>query len=270
MDLKLTGKRALVTGSSSGIGQGIATMLAAEGAQVVVHGRNVERANAVAKSIIDNGGQATVALGDLSTETGAAAVGDAVEQAVSGIDILVNNSGGSDGTAAKDWESVTEAEWDSVYQANALAAVRLIRRFLPGMKARQWGRIIQIASASGIQPIPFGPNYSAAKAAMINLTASLPKSLRGQGITVNTVSPGLILTPALERWINGIIPKMGWEALSRQEVERRLAADLPIALEKIGRPEDIGHVVCMLASPGGGFITGANFRVDGGQCQSVN
>jgi len=263
MDLKLTGKRALVTGSSSGIGEGIARMLAAEGCAVVVHGRNAERARKVADEI----GAAAVALGDLSTDEGA----DAVAAAAGAVDILVNNAGGAAGTSAMSWTEVPSALWVETFQQNALAAARMINRLLPAMQARGWGRVINVASAAGTQPIAFGPDYGAAKAAMINMTQSLARSLGACGVTANTVSPGMVLTPAVAKWFTGLSASMGWGDISLEEAERRVTEQIvPIPVGRAGRVEDIAHAVCMIASPNAGYITGANVRVDGGQVQAVN
>lgn len=262
MDLGLANKRALVTGSSSGIGAGIARMLAAEGCAVIVHGRDAEKAQAVAQPI-----GAAVAIGDLSTDEGARSVAAAAGD----IDILVNNAGGAAGTSAMQWTQVDAAGWEGTYQLNTIAAARMVRHLLPGMQARGWGRIINIASAAATQPIAFGPDYGAAKAAMLNMTVSLAKALGDSGVTANSVSPGMILTPAVERWLDTLKGTMGWGDVTLEEAEARAARDLtPIPVGRIGRVEEIAHVVCMIASPHVGYMTGANIRVDGGQVQSVN
>lgn len=263
MDLGLKGKRALVTGSSSGIGAGIARLLAAEGCDVVVHGRDVARTRAVADEI----GAVAVAIGDLSADAGA----DAVAAAAGEIDILVNNAGGSAGTSAMGWTEVDEVRWEATYQLNAIAAARMIRRLLPTMKASGWGRIINVASAAGTQPIAFGPDYGAAKAAMLNMTVSLAKSLGPCGVTANSISPGMVLTPAVAAWLSRLGPTMGWGDISLEEAEQRAAREItPLAVGRAGRVEEIAHVACMIASPAAGFMTGANIRVDGGQVQSIN
>ena len=263
MDLGLAGKRALVTGSSSGIGAGIARLLAAEGCAVVVHGRDAAKARDVADAI----GAAGVAIGDLATNEGA----DAVAAAAGDIDILVNNAGGAVGTSAMHWTQVDEAGWEGTYQLNAIAAARMVRRLLPAMQAKGWGRIINVASAAATQPIPFGPDYGAAKAAMLNMTVSLAKALGPCGVTVNSVSPGMILTPAVEAWLGRLKQTMGWGNISLEEAETRAARELtPVPVGRIGRVEEIAHAVCMIASPAAGYMTGANVRVDGGQVQSMN
>ena len=269
MDLGLAGKRALVTGSSSGIGAGIAKMLAAEGCRVVVHGLSLDEARAVAAQI----GPGTLAIaGDIATNDGADAVRDAVTDALGGIDILVNNVGGALGSATKDLLDIDEDTWAQTYEINVISAVRMIRRFLPGMKERGWGRIIQIASVSASQPLPLGPDYSCAKAAVINLTVSLARSLGTCGVTANTVSPGTTMTPALSQWIDGLARDNGWTDLPREEIERRVTLGmLDVPLGFIGRSENVATAVCMLAStPGGDYMTGGNVRCDGGQNHSVN
>lgn len=263
MDLQLAGKRVLVTGSSSGIGASVARMLAAEGCAVVVHGRDRARTAAVAAEI----GAAASAIGDLSTDAGA----DAVAAAAGDVDILVNNAGGAAGTSALPWVEVEEVAWIATYQSNVIAAARMIRRLLPAMKANGWGRVINIASAAGTQPLAFGPDYGAAKGAMLNMTVSLAKSLGACGVTANSVSPGATLTPAVQAWLGHLRSSLGWGDITLEEAERRMTSEIvPIPVGRVGRVEDIAHAVCMIASPAAGYMTGANIRVDGGQVQSVN
>jgi 3-oxoacyl-[acyl-carrier protein] reductase len=270
VDLQLQGRRALITGSNTGIGQGIARMLLEEGCCVVVHGRNRERAERVAREI----GAAGVAIGDLTTEEGADATHQAACKALGGtIEILVNNAGGSaDGnTTSRTVMDVTVPEWIATYQSNTLSAMRMIHRCVPAMIAAHWGRIVQISSAVGVQPNNLGPDYSAAKAAINNLTVTLAGALRGTGITVNTISPGVIMTPGMLSWGRKIAAASGWGDPTPEELEKRIATErLNLPAGRIGRVEDIALVVCMLASPRSGYITAANYRVDGGQVRSVN
>lgn len=268
MDLQLEGRRALVTGSSSGIGEGIGRLLAGEGARVVVHGRNVARATAVAQAI----GGAGIAIGDLSTDDGAdAAVRMALEVLDGDVEILVNNAGGgSNGSTNSAFLDVTLDQWIATYQGNTLAAMRMVQRLVSGMKKAGFGRIIQISSAVGIQPNYLGPDYSGAKAALNNMTASLAGALKATGITVNTVSPGVVMTPGMLKWGRGLAKANGWGDPSPEELERRIATErLNLPAGRIGRVEDIGMMVCLLASPRSGYITGVNHRIDGGQVRSV-
>lgn len=267
MDIGLAGKRALVTGSSSGLGAEIARMLAAEGVRVIVHGRNRERAEAVAREIDAAG----VALGDLKTDRAAEEIERTVRDALGGIDILVNNSGGSEGGGASDWLASDEKQWAITHEANAIAAMRMVRRFVPDMRQAGWGRVIQIASAAGVLPQPVGIAYGAAKAAMINMGVGLSKALGGTGVTVNTVSPGTILTPAVERHVRTMFDKLGWGEMPLDEAEARLVREhYRTPAGRFGRPADIAHAVLMLCAANGGYITGANIRVDGGMVPTVN
>ena len=268
MDLQLKGRRALVTGSSSGIGEAIARMLAQEGCAVAVHGRNRERAEQVAADIKAAG----VAIGDLSTDEGAAAVHDQARQALGGsVEILINNAGGSStGNSSKAPIDIALPDWISNYNANALSAIRLCLLAAPDMVAAKWGRLIQVSSAVAVQPNNLGADYSTAKAALNNFTVSLAGSLKGVGVTVNTVSPGIIMVDGMIRWGRG---RYSDPTMSIEEITRRMAEDKIFDLPPVGRlgtPEDVAVVACMLASPMSGYVTGANYRVDGGQIRSLN
>ena len=271
MDLQLKGKRALVTGSNVGIGAGIARMLIEEGCKVFVHGRNRERAEKVATEI----GAAGFLAADLGVDEGADALHAAAVAALGGpIEVLVNNAGGaaSSGSAARELLDVTIGDWIESYQINTLAAVRMIHRALPAMLEAKWGRLIQISSSGAVQPPPRGPDYCGAKAAISNLSVSLTRSLRVEGITVNTVSPGMIATPSFAPYARKrYAEELGWGDISDADLLRRVALevhDLPAG--RLGCEDDIAMVVCLLASPRSGYICGANYRVDGGQIRSVN
>jgi len=272
MDFQLKDKQALVTGSNTGIGRGIAMVLAREGATVVVHGRNAERAQKVADEISGIGGKAIVALGDLATDEGAHAVIDSIHEQIGDIDILVNNAGGNDagGNAHREWFDVPVADWAYTYQENTLSAVRMIHGFVPAMKEHGWGRVINIGSAVATQPFAQIPDYSSAKAAMLNMTVNLSKALAHTGITVNSVSPGSVLTSSVEEWLTMIAQGQGWSG-DITDWEVRLTQEIvPISVSQIGRVEELGHLAAFLASPLSRYITGANYRMDGGQCQSIN
>lgn len=268
MDLGLTGRIALVTGSSSGIGKGIAKMLAGEGATVIVHGLDPVEAEDACREI----GGALAVAGDLTTDSGADHIVKAAQDAFGHIEILINNAGGAAaGSSAMDFLSVTEAMWEETYAINVMTAVRMIRRLVPAMRDRGWGRVIQIASTASMQPLPTGPDYGCAKAAVANLTVALAKSLGPCGVTVNTISPGTTLTPALEGWIDALAQQRGWSN-DPLERERQLTSDVvKVPVGRIGRPHNVASLVCFLCStPYGEYTTGANYRVDGGQVQSVN
>jgi 3-oxoacyl-[acyl-carrier protein] reductase len=267
MDLKLKGRRALITGSSSGIGEAIARMLAQEGCAVVVHGRNRERAEKVAADI----NAAGIALGSLATDEGAAAVHEQARAALRGsIEILVNNAGGSStGNTSKAPIDITPEQWISNYHANTLSSVRMVRLTVPDMVAAKWGRVINVSSAVAIQPNNLGTDYSGAKAALNNFTVSLAGSLKGVGVTVNTITPGIIMVDGLVRMGRA---KYGNPTMTIEDITNRLAGDKVFDLPPVGRlgnPEEVALVACMLASPLLGYVTGSNYRVDGGQIRSV-
>jgi 3-oxoacyl-[acyl-carrier protein] reductase len=269
MDMLLRSKRALITGSTSGIGAKCAQVLASEGVHVVINGRNRERAEKVANDIRDTGGKVLVALGDVASEDGAGSVVQKVEEAFGGIDILINNVGNPTEESHDSWFDAPVGEWIKDYHQNTLAAVRLIHAFVPGMKERAWGRVIQISSRNAISPHTLFPTYGAAKAALNNLTLSLSKELAGSGVTSNGIMPGLIYTPQLDDWF-------------RETARRHLGSDdaeagkdyvlkniIRQTVNRLGQPADIAAAVCFLASPVSDFMTGTTFRIDGGSTPTV-
>ena len=270
MDLQLTGKRAFITGSSIGIGEEIARTLALEGATVVVHGRDRERAELVAADIVSSGGVAIVVTGDLTDDGQVEKLCAVLGDQLAGVDILVNNAGGS-GEKHK-WEETAVEAWADAYDRNVLAAVRLTNRLLPTMRAAGWGRIVNISSMAGTMPPAGGPDYSACKAAMNNLTLSLAKSVAADGITVNAVSPGTVLTPKLESAFRDLASKNGWADRKAKwiEVERAVLPHVaPVPIGRVGTSSDIANAVAFLCSPLAGYITGMDLRVDGGMMPAI-
>ncbi len=261
MDLQLQGKHALVTGSSSGIGEGIAHTLVKEGVVVVVHGREQQKAQSVVDTLRAQGGTAFAIAGDISTNEGAAQVLEQALAHVSTVDILINNAGAF---SFQGWSGATPEEWASIYNGNVIAAVRLIRVLSEPMKARGWGRIIQIASDEAMFPSSQVPPYAAAKAALVNLTLSLSKELAHTDITVNAVSPGPVTTQAFQAGYRQIAAQFGWGEDWNEIEQHILQQFFPNAVGRLGRVEDIATLVTFLASPLSGYITGANYRIDGG------
>ena len=270
MDLQLKGRRVLVTGSNIGIGEGIADVMVREGATVVIHGRDETRVQAVSRRISAQGGRAFAAPGDLSTDAGAKSVADAARAHVGGIDILVNNAGGLDATGPG-WFGASTSDWVAVAEKNTVSSVRLIHAFVPEMRGRSWGRVINISSSGAVQAVTHSPHYCAAKAAINNLTLSLSKELTGSGVTVNSVSPGPIRTPTFEVWLTSVAKARGWPGSTFEEFEAKYLKEMSqLRSTRIGRAEDIGNAVAFLASPLSDFITGTNIRVDGGQISTIN
>lgn len=265
MDLRLKGQRAVVTGSSAGIGEAIARRLSAEGAAVVVHGRRAEGVAAVAAAISAEGGEAQGLVADLANPPDCDRF--IFEVLIGGgVDILVNNAGAF---VNRGWEDATPGDWLELYAVNVAAAVRCIQGFLPGMRTAGWGRVIQIGTGEAINPFPFMPDYAAAKAALLNLTVSLAKHLDRTGITVNTVSPGIIVTPGLEAFYRAEAARRGWGRDWPAIEANVLSHVLDNPAGRLGRPEEVADLVAFVASPLAGYINGANLRVDGGSTAVV-
>ena len=261
MDLQLSGKRALVTGSSSGIGEAIAKLLAAEGARVIVQGRREAEVDRVRREIEQAGGGALGAVGDVSLAAEAAAVAETALTALGGIDILVNNAGAA---PLGGWFDASPELWRDLYEQNVGSVVRMVQHLVPGMRECGWGRVINLGSIVADSPRGPNPHYSATKAANVNQTVSLAKVLAGTGITVNSVSPGLIRTPATEPWMLGWAKQHNWGD-DLDVIERNVATHIvPNPSGRMGYPSDIAYAVAFLASPLASFVNGANIRVDGG------
>ncbi|PWU80545.1 MAG: short-chain dehydrogenase [Candidatus Nitrosopolaris wilkensis] len=268
MNLRLRGKRAIVTGSSSGIGGGIAKTLANEGATVIVHGRNKTEATKVADRIIAEGGKAYVIAGDLIKDDSAEHIANEALQQLGGLDILINNAAAY---VNRGWTEATANHWGELYNANVLSAVRMIRLFVPYMKKQNWGRIIQMASGEATQPFAFMPDYAATKAALVNLTVSLSKELANTGITVNTISPGIIVTPGVERFYREMATSKSWATENWDEIEKHVVREvLHNPVGRLGRVEEVANFVAYVASPLADYINGANLRIDGGSTAVIN
>jgi len=264
MDLLLNGKKALVTGSSSGLGAAIARELAAEGVSVVIHGRDRAKTDAVAKEIKTKGSPVAVAYGDLTIDAEANIVADDALAAFDGIDILVNSAGGVVRSDNPEWEDVTPDEWLKSFNLNVVSIMRMAQRLAPAMQERGWGRIINISSIGGSQFSGRLHEYGAAKASVDHYTGNLSKSLAPHGVTVNAVVPGTVLTPQSLRWIETLRKQNGWSD-DLAENERIYTTDFsPQPVPRLGRPAEIAAAVTFLASPRSDYTTGTTLRIDGG------
>ncbi len=272
MDLELSGKTALVTGSSRGTGEGIAKVLAREGATVIVHGmqpgNGEDDAGRVADEITKSGGKAHAVIGDLTTDEGAQKAADAALAAAGSIDILVNNYGTAERGFWFDPASGADA-WISVYQKNVLSAARMVRLIAPQMKARGWGRIIQIGTIGSTQPNSRMPHYYASKGALANFTVSLMLELAGTGITVNTISPGLIKTREVEAMYRKRARERGWGE-DWDVIEGHILEEYKNSSGRIARTEEVGDLVAFIAGARSGMINGMNIRIDGGGMRLVS
>ncbi|MFZ5706864.1 MAG: SDR family NAD(P)-dependent oxidoreductase [Pseudomonadota bacterium] len=266
MSRPLEGKRALVTGSSAGLGEGIALRLAEEGADVCLHGRNEERLAAARERVAKAGGAVHAVTGSLSDDAGAKAVFDGAVAALGGVDILVNNAGGeSAGGGTMAWLDTDADIWNSSYNSNVGSIVRLVKLAVPGMREAGWGRLIQLSSESADFPMAIIPDYQAAKLAIRSLTRSLAMALARTGITSNSISPGLTHSTGPDRWLKEMAKANGWaddwESITAQ-VQDGMISNFA---GRIGEPADIAHVVAFLADPRAGFVNGIDIAANGGR-----
>ncbi|MGW0512713.1 SDR family NAD(P)-dependent oxidoreductase [Streptomyces olivaceoviridis] len=265
MDLNLNGRRALVTGSSAGLGEATAKLLTAEGAAVVVHGRDKDRTEKVAQDIRDAGGTATTVLGDLADDEAAAQVARAAT-ADGPIDILVNNAGFYRHLS---WAEAAPDEWRDTYNVNVVSGVRMIQHLVPAMRERGWGRVITIGGGLASQPMNTHPQYNATLAARHNLAVSLARDLKGTGVTSNVVSPGAILVEATKDLVTEIGPARGWGNTWEEIQPNAVNALIPNDQERFGDPDEIAGAVAYLCSDYAQYISGATIRVDGGLIRSA-
>lgn len=266
MELGLKGKVAVVTGSSKGIGYSIASALAREGCEVVISARRKDDLEKAAAAIRGANGNVHSIVADVNKPDDIKRLIDETAKKFGTIHILVNNAGGIGRFAA--FEDLTDEEWMALFQLNLLSAVRACRAALPWMQKQKWGRIINISSESGTQPDALMPHYNASKAALNNLTKSLSKAYGKDNILVNTVSPAFIRTPLVEEML---AEQARLHGLSVELAERNfLEENRPnIVLGRAGRSDETAGIVVFLASEQSSFITGANYRVDGGSVASI-
>ena len=257
MDLQLSKKIALVTGSTAGIGNAIASTLAAEGATVIVTGRSETAvAAAVAKMQAATNGEVLGFAGDLSV----ASVAEALVRKHPTVDILVNNLGIFE---VRPFADITDADWQRFFDVNVLSGARLARSYLPGMLKRNWGRIIFISSESGLQIPAEMIHYGMTKAAQIAVSRGLAELTAGTGVTVNSVLPG----PTRSRGVGDFVAEMAVAAgTTPAEVEKEFfqTARPTSLLKRFANPEEVASMVAYVASPLSSATNGAALRVDGG------
>jgi len=266
MELGLKGKVAVVTGSSKGIGRSIAEALAREGVQVVINSRNAKELEATAAEMRNAGATVHAVASDVTDAEGAKRPVDEAVRRFGAIHILVNNAGGAGRFGS--FADLTDDEWLGAFNLNVLSAVRATRAALPHMQKQKWGRIINISSESGVQPDPMMPHYNASKSALNSLTKSLSKAYGKDGILVNTVSPAFIRTPLLDGMLAQQAKARG---ISMDEAEQVMLREFRpnILLGRAGKPDETAGICVFLASEQASFITGSNYRVDGGSVASL-
>ena len=266
MDLQLSHKTALVSGAHRGTGNLMATTLAAEGATVALHAFTTQEADAAMAGLTENTGNIIPVVGDILTDEGAHQVMEQLVQQGLQIDILVNNYGSALGGR---WDSLSTQQWIEATNINLLSAVRMIQHCTPHMQQKRWGRIINLSTMGDHQPNSIMPHYYAAKAALSNTSVSLAKELSGTGITVNTVSPGLIHTEEMEKAYQLRAHKKGWPTDWPSLQEHIVQNDFPNPCNRLATRQEVADLVVFLASPRAGFINGQNIRIDGGAVRYV-
>jgi len=238
----LTGKGALVTGATGGIGGAIAKALHQQGATVAITGTRAERLEAVASEL---GSRVFVLPCDLRDRPAVAELAETAEKTLGQVDILVNNAGITHDNL---FMRMKDEEWDDVIAVNLTSVFVLTRGILRGMMRRRYGRIVNIGSISAVLGNPGQPNYAASKAGLVGMTKSLAREVASRGITANAISPGFISTPMTD-------------ALTEKQVEAIAAA---IPAKTFGKPDDVAAAVVFLASNEAAYITGETVHVNGG------
>ncbi|MBU1305755.1 MAG: SDR family oxidoreductase [Alphaproteobacteria bacterium] len=261
MDLNLRDKVAVITGGTVGIGLAVAEGLAAEGANLVLVGRNRDRAEDEASRIADRYGVITTAIAaDVATAAGCDAVIAGTIKAFGGADILINNAGtGSNETIAE----ADDAKWQYYWDLHVMAAVRLARGLMPAMTTRGGGVVLHNASICAVQPLWYEPIYNTTKAALMMFSKTLANEVVGSNIRVNTINPGLVLTPDWIKTAKQIAGEDGWQA------HLQGVADAAGGMKRFATPQELANFFVFMCSDKASYSTGSTYFVDGGWLQTV-
>lgn len=249
MSKKLTGRTAVITGASKGLGKAMALALAAEGARIALVSRDLGQLELVAAEISAAGGEAAAFAADVTSEDQVRGVERAVLARFGTVQILINNAGIN---VRKPVEEFTLAEWRSVMDTNVTAAFLMCRSFVPSMKGQGYGRILNLTSIMSHVSLPHRIAYSTSKTALLGMTRTLALELAGDAITVNGISPGPFGT------------EMNRPLMENPELNAQFVASIPLG--RWGKVEEIGSLAVFLCSDDAGFITGTDILIDGGWC----
>jgi NAD(P)-dependent dehydrogenase (short-subunit alcohol dehydrogenase family) len=264
MDFGLKGKRALVTGSTAGIGYATARALASEGAQVTLNGRSAARVEvAAARLRAELGGTAAIdgIAADLAGAEGCAALLERLPE----VDVLVNNLGIFE---PKPFEQIPDADWLRFFETNVLSGIRLARHYVAGMRARNWGRIVFVSSESALQIPTEMIHYGMTKTAQLAVARGLAETLAGTGVTVNSVLPG----PTASEGVGGFVAQLAEsQGVDVATVEREFFARARPSslLQRFATPDEVAAMIAYLCSALASATTGASLRVDGGVLRSI-
>jgi len=263
MQIDLSGKTALVTASTAGIGLAIAKGLAATGAEVVLNGRREDSLNSAIDAVraAVPGAPVRGAAADVGTAAGCAAL----VAAVPSVDILVNNAGIY---GPKDFFALDDADWSRYFELNVMSGVRLARAYVPGMQARDWGRVVFISSESGLNIPEDMIHYGFSKTAQLSISRGLAKRLRGTGVTVNAVLPGPTLSEGVAEMLKEAAAKEGVsvEAAATAFVKAKRPSSI---LQRAATVEEVANMVVYVCSRQASATTGAALRVDGGVVDTI-
>jgi NAD(P)-dependent dehydrogenase (short-subunit alcohol dehydrogenase family) len=260
MDLQLTGKLALITGSTAGIGYAIAESLAAEGARVIINGRTQAHVDA-ALAKLGGAANAVGLVADLGSSSGAAEAIARFPQ----VDILINNLGIFE---PKPFEAITDADWFRLFEVNVLSGVRLSRHYLPRMKDKGWGRIMFLSSESAIQIPAEMIHYGMTKTAQLAISRGLAETTAGTAVTVNSILPG----PTASEGVGNFVEQLAQnQSTDRASIEREFfRTTRPTSLlRRFATPQEVAALVTFVASPLSAATNGAALRVDGGVVRSI-
>lgn len=261
MDLGLNGKTALVLGGSKGLGRGVADALAGEGVAVAIAARGKEALDRAVAEITASGGRALGLVADTSDWSTVERAALAARDQLGPIDILLNNSGGPPPSRVI---GVAPDLWESQFRSMVLTFFRLTDLMLPDMRKRGWGRILNVASESVIQPIPQIAISNTLRGAVVGWAKTLAGEVARDGVTVNTLLPGAFETDRVMQVQRATSAQQG---VPLEELTQRIARNIPVG--RMGKPHEFGAFAAFLASPLAGYITGSMFRLDGGSIRSV-
>ncbi|MDD5371333.1 MAG: SDR family oxidoreductase [Anaerolineaceae bacterium] len=268
MDLELKERVALVTGASRGIGLATAHRLAEEGCRLGLIARGTDDLHKAEHDLTLNCGATVMAVpADATNPEEIETAVDSITKQLGPIEILVNNVGGNVGFGGS-FEDVHDDQWQEVLELNLFSVIRMTRAILPGMRRLGHGSIVMVATDAAVQPERFVPHYAAAKAAVLSLAKSLSRQYGPEGIRVNTVSPGMVLTSQLRSYLGKIASAQN---ISLDEAARTLVRETRpwITAGRPGNPEEIANVIAFLVSPRAAYVNGSNYRIDSGEVLSI-
>jgi NAD(P)-dependent dehydrogenase (short-subunit alcohol dehydrogenase family) len=263
MDLKLRGKVAVVTGASVGIGLAVADALAGEGVQLVLAARQQERLEAAAADLAARHGVRTLAVAcDVASVAGVAQLVAATQDAFGGTDILFNNAGTGSNETIMD---APDEKWQAYWDLHVMAAVRLARAFVPTMRERGGGAILHNASICAVQPLGYEPIYNVTKAALMMFSKNLANEVIKDNIRVNTINPGLVLTPDWVKTAKQLTADSGgdWEGHLQQ------VANEHAPIRRFATPAELADFIVFLCSERASYSVGSTYFVDGGMLKTV-